>query len=159
MTEALLLLIIVILVVFVVRPMRHIKDVSETVPEAFVALHEMAAQFRTDSGSSLRDVVSRLDRAADNNRAAAEDMKINVHTLKSLADQTQVELESLLKMAEASKAQAEGVATNLATAQSAVEGVASDLAEAHDRANASDVSEHGAAADAASRNPGRGNGD
>jgi methyl-accepting chemotaxis protein len=155
--EILLHVLIVFLFLFIIPPLRRFDKVSKAVPEAFAALHEMSAQFRTDSGSSLRDVVNRLDRAAENSRAAAEDMKINVHVLKSLADQSQVELQSLLRFAESNKAQAQQVATDLAIAQSAVEGVAADLADAHERADAADHTSHGAAADAASKSD-RGNG-
>src|SRR5687768_13413220 len=109
MSEALLVAIIVILLAFVVRPLHQAKGVSKAASANFEMLSEIAAQFRTDSGSSLRDLMNRLDDAAANNRAAAEDMRINVRILKSLADQAQVEMESLLKMAEASKTQYKSV--------------------------------------------------
>ena len=113
--DTLLLVGIFVLCGSVAGVLRYVKDLK--VKEALMELHEMAAQFRTDSGSSLRDVVNNLTRAAETSRIAAEDMKINVRTLKSLADQGQVELENLLKMAEASKAQDKKVAANLAEAQ------------------------------------------
>jgi hypothetical protein len=127
MTEAVVVVVNFIQLLFVALVLRHFKKLR--VKEAFEELHAMAAQFRTDSGSSLRDVVNRLEHAAENNRVAAEDMKINVRDLKALAGQTQVELESLLRMAEAQKTEYRSVASDLAVAQEAVEGVASDLAE------------------------------
>lgn len=61
-------------------------------PQSFQILKEVIAQFRTDSGSSLRDVVDRLEKAAKENRAAgdalkveAEILRVNVAAVKALA--------------------------------------------------------------------------
>jgi hypothetical protein len=60
-------------------------------PTGFKVLNEIAAQFRTDSGSSLRDVVNRLEVAAKENREAArlaaeaaEKLKIGVEAQRLL---------------------------------------------------------------------------
>jgi hypothetical protein len=60
---------------------RYLKDS----PDAFKILGEIVAEFRTDSGSSLRDVVNRLDRAAMENRIAAEVLAEKVEAVKILA--------------------------------------------------------------------------
>lgn len=52
-----------------------LKDLHATFqgkPPVFDVLNEIAVQFRTDSGSSLRDVVNRLEAAANENRVATE---------------------------------------------------------------------------------------
>lgn len=58
-------------------------------PGTFKVLDEIAAQFRTDSGSSLRDVVNRLEVAADRLRVGAE-------TARQLAERDRVEVRNLL---------------------------------------------------------------
>jgi methyl-accepting chemotaxis protein len=60
---------------------RYLKDS----PDAFKILGEIVAEFRTDSGSSLRDVVNRLDRASMENRIAAEVLAEKVEAVKILA--------------------------------------------------------------------------
>lgn len=65
-------------------------------PNAFKVLDQIVAQFRTDSGSSLRDVVNRLEDAANENRAAAERLKIGVETVKQLAEQDRTHLQQLI---------------------------------------------------------------
>lgn len=70
----------------------ELTDQLKGSPQSFQILREIIAQFRTDSGSSLRDVVDRLEKAADENRAAgdalkveAEILKVNVAAVKALA--------------------------------------------------------------------------
>lgn len=43
-------------------------------PEALKVLKDIAKQFHTDSGTTLRDVVNRLERAAEANRLAIEEL-------------------------------------------------------------------------------------
>lgn len=45
-------------------------------------LEEIAAQFKTDSGSTLRDVVNRLETAANESKAAAEELRVKAQILK-----------------------------------------------------------------------------
>jgi hypothetical protein len=157
------------------------------VPAIFDIVVEIVGQFRTDSGSSLRDVVNRLedsakvsaeaieklDRAATDNRVAAEVLKVNVEAVRQLAaqdrafsaqDRTQlvklltdltvltVKVDTSMQAIEHIKTQASGVAVDLAVAQLAVDGVAADLAKSHQRADEAPAGDAGAAADAASRN-------
>lgn len=65
-------------------------------PTAFRVLDEIASQFRTDSGSSLRDVVNRLDQAAADNHAAGEALRIQVDVVKDLAAQDRAQLARLV---------------------------------------------------------------
>lgn len=128
-------------------------------PNAFAVLDEIVAQFRTDSGSSLRDVVNRLEDAARANHQSGEVLKVGVESAKQLADQDRqqllrliVLLDRLTTKVDSAGTIAAGVARDLAVAQVAVDGVAEDLAVAHRRA---DEVPHGAdpgtAADAAAK--------
>lgn len=164
----------------VVRPgFRAAKTADEMLPllveltavfrgnqSAFSVLENIASQFRTDSGSSLRDVVDRLELAADENRQAAEILKIGAEATRQLAvrdreqverivlmvDRLTVKVDAVTSSAGRIEAAARIVASDLVKAQEAVDGVAIDLAEAHVRAD--EVEGHpGEAADAASRSP------
>jgi hypothetical protein len=138
------------------------------VPGIFDILKDMASQFRTDSGSSLRDVVNALEASLEQVQAAIEKAE---HRALAAAQFLQVGLDVDRKMDERDREQlsrmvreldrvvdrlvrleagAGVVAENLAVAQSAVEGVAADLAAAHDRADET-AGPAGAAADAASK--------
>jgi hypothetical protein len=64
------------------RPLaRLIVMVEESAP----VLKEIAAQFRTDSGSSLRDTIDRIELAADKAAAAALVLERKVETVRKLA--------------------------------------------------------------------------
>jgi hypothetical protein len=56
----------------------------ETPPGAFAVLDEIARQFRTDSGSSLLDIVNRIDAAAKENSTVAEVLAAKVEAVKRL---------------------------------------------------------------------------
>lgn len=129
--------------------MAELVEVFKDWPNAFKVLNEMASQFRTDSGSSLRDVVNGLTVAAEANaRAVAEgvantreqQVKTEAAAMLAVRDREQLvrllidtdritnKLDSGLAAIAAIQATASGVASDLATAQRAVDGVASDLA-------------------------------
>lgn len=123
-------------------------------PDAFAILKEIVGQLRTDSGSSLRDIVNRLDVAATLNATAAEVLKVNVEVVKELAHEDRVlaradrqQLANLLAQVQA------GGATGLRIEEAAGH-VAEDLAERYKRADDVHPDEApGVAADAASRPP------
>lgn len=123
-------------------------------PGAFTILKEIVGQLRTDSGSSLRDIVNRLDEAARLNATAAEVLKVNVEVVKELAREDRELarndrqlLADLIAMVRA------GGATGLRIEEAAGH-VAEDLAERYQRADDIHPSEApGVAADAASRPP------
>jgi type II secretory pathway component PulM len=52
-------------------------------PTAFAVLDDIAAQFRTDSGSSLRDAVDGLVKSAAENKLAAIENKAAAEALKN----------------------------------------------------------------------------
>ena len=51
-------------------------------PQSFQILKEIVAQFRSDSGSSLRDVVDRLEKAAGENKESARLLRIKAEVLE-----------------------------------------------------------------------------
>lgn len=51
-------------------------------PQAFEVLQAIIAQFRSDSGSSLRDVVDRLEKAAVENKEAAKAIRVKAEILE-----------------------------------------------------------------------------
>lgn len=72
-------------------------------PQAFKVLDEIVGQFRTDSGSSLRDVVDRLEAAAlenrnviAENRQMAESLKVGVEASRLLAERDREQVSNLI---------------------------------------------------------------
>lgn len=119
-------------------------------PQVFLILNEIAQQFRTDSGTTLRDVVNRLEQALNElqiSGAAAD--RLTAEDRKSLAKMTVI-LELLDAKSDVGALDREFVAEKLRIAQEAVDAVAADLSEAHRRADET-AGPHGAAADAAAQ--------
>lgn len=144
---------------------KELAEQFHDAPEAFKTLREIAVQFKADSGTSLRDVINRLEVAANENRASAEVLKVNVEAARQLAEQDRQQLAALiakLDLANSKIDQAvdirDSIAANLET-HLVDEGagraaIAADLEASHLRAEAHPVdSESGAAADAAMRRP------
>ncbi len=130
------------------------KDLGEQ-PKVFAVLSEIAKQFRTNAGSSLRDVVDRLDAAAIENRIAIEANRLTLESAKVLAEadrRAAARLEVILNLVSA-KADIAAGASEAAAALAA--GVAVDLEDAHVRAEERDstTAAPGEAADAAMRRP------
>lgn len=144
---------------------RSATDSLEDVPAAFAILKEIVAQVRNNSGSTILDMVEKLSRQADVDRAEHHSLAVSLEADRRLAvrdreqmtrlllqqDQTVNRLDAtitaLTQMATADRM----VATNLSVAQKQVDGVASDLAGQHRRADAVIGEPPGAAADAASQ--------
>lgn len=76
--------------------LRELAAQLSTSPNSFAILKEIIAQFRTDSGSSLRDAVDGLTAAATENKIAAEVLKVNVGAVKELAAQDRATIAHLL---------------------------------------------------------------
>lgn len=55
---------------------------SKKDPDYLSVLSEIAAQFKTDSGSTLRDVINRLEQASIKVQADAEDLRIKAGVIK-----------------------------------------------------------------------------
>lgn len=132
--------------------LQKLTDTFIANPNSFGVLNEIASQFKTDSGSSLRDVVDRLEKAANENHQAAEILKVELASTKQLAERDRQEIQRLILMIDRVAEAQKVVATNLIEAQKAVDTVALDLADAHKRADAIHHTEPaGTAADAASQ--------
>lgn len=83
--------------------LQRFAEVFKDNPNAFKVLDEIVAQFRTDSGSSLRDVVNRIEEAgkaakevAEKARLAADELKLGVATAKELAEMDREKHEKLM---------------------------------------------------------------
>jgi hypothetical protein len=101
-------------------------------PTGFKVLNEIAAQFKTDSGSSLRDVVNRLEEGAKENRAAADLLKVGVEAQKQLGEQDREQLRQLLISLDRVGVKVDaGAATGLRN-EAAAKVVASNLASQRD---------------------------
>lgn len=131
--------------------LKKMNDVFGGDPNALDVLYEIKSQFTTDSGSSLKDQINRLEAAAVKQELNAEHLKVGVASQEALARDDREQLRKLLvELGVNAKA--------MYVLSSAVDGikqdarsVAEDLAAAHKRAD--DVSDqpHGAAADAAAQ--------
>lgn len=137
-------------------------------PNAFKILNEIIAQFRTDSGSTLRDVVNRLETAALESKMVTEQLRVDVASDRQLDERDRAELREMLismdRLAtqvavlitsgiriEADRALvAEALTIREKMTDSAIAGVASDLAASQKKADETQ-GEAGAAADAASQ--------
>jgi hypothetical protein len=121
-------------------------------PGAFAILREIVGQLRTDSGSSLRDVVNRLDAAAAANAQAAEILKVGVAVQNELArEDRQLAREDRQRAADLFALVKASGATGLRI-EAAAEHVAEDLAARHQRADeVSPDQPAGSASDAANR--------
>lgn len=125
--------------------LRDLTVTFKDTPHAFDVLEEIVGQFRTDSGSSLRDAVDRLDRAAEVQARAADALRVRSLATSDLAADDRVQLAHVL-------AQLELVASRVTANTSAVGAVVDDLAAGHARADeAGDAP--GESADAAAMSP------
>lgn len=66
-------------------------------PRAFGVLDDIARQFGTDSGSSLRDAIDRLETTAAENREAAALLKVGVEASRQLAVQDRADYRAILE--------------------------------------------------------------
>ncbi len=115
---------------------RELAAVFREWPDAFGVLDEIVAQFRTNTGHSMRDLLDRLDKAATVAAAAA--------TVSATASEA-----SAMAVSHLSTLVTLGAATGLRIEEAAA-GVAADLDAAHARADVT-AGLAGEAADAASR--------
>lgn len=131
--------------------MKNLTKAFKDTPQAFEVLDEIVEQFRTDSGSSLKDQVNRLESAAERQEANAEHLKVGVASQKELAEDDRKQLRSLL-IELGINAQAMRELTELVeNIKKDARNVADDLAAAHKRADEVSNQPHGAAADAAAQ--------
>lgn len=117
-------------------------------PNAFSVLDDIAREFRADSGSTLRDVVNRLEDSALANERASEVLKVGVEATKQLAQQDRDQMQRLL-------ISMDRLATKIDRQELARLKVADDLAKTRQRADeiVTQDGEPGEAADAAAQTP------
>lgn len=150
--------------------LRNLTIVFRNTPDSFAVLHDIAAQFRTNSGSSLRDLLNRVEATALESRAMLETaarelresdsiLRVGVETARQLADQDRetnrqlmLQVDRLASKLDLLTASGVTVAENLTAREKKVDeasaGVASNLAA--DKARADEATgPTGAAADAA----------
>jgi hypothetical protein len=100
-------------------------------PDVFKVLNEIAGQFRTDSGSSLRDAVNGLTAAAAEQKAATETLRVVAKSAEQLSAEDRLQRERLiLRIDRLSKNVDAGAATGLRN-EAAAKVVAEDLAATH----------------------------
>ena len=117
--------------------MEKLVFVFRDAPNAFKVLYSIQDQFKTDSGSSLRDAVNRIDAAALSAGMAAEVLKVGVEARKLLDEQDRARIDRLI--------------VGLDRIERHAAEVAQDLADSHRRADEVSDQPHGAAADAAAQ--------
>jgi len=130
--------------------LRDLTQVFATVPKPFDVLADIISEFRTNGGTTLRDVVNRLDAAAAVNAAAAEVLKIEVEATRQLAVRDREEMARMLIFMDRLTVKVDAASRTGDRIEAAAVVVAADLKDSHDRADA--IEGHpGEAADAASR--------
>lgn len=119
--------------------LEELTNVFKDNPNGFKVLDEIQAEFRTDSGSSLRDKVNEIAEAAKEAKLAADELKIGAAAQKQLAEGDRQQREQLMLKIDRMNERAKEVAV--------------DLAASHKRASETINGEAGAAADAAAQLP------
>jgi hypothetical protein len=162
----------------VVRPMhRAIREADRTVPVMrkmtdtfaddpgiFEVIRAIAEEFKSDSGSTARDLMNRLEEAAEKNalsnemlNAAIDAMRINAEGARQLYSADRERIDRLIVLLARLEAKVDESGATGDRTEAAVSGVAIDLSDAHDRAEAHDSKDSdsgaGSAADAAWQRP------
>ncbi len=141
---------------------RRLVELFGSDPTLFDVIHDFAAQFRNNNGSSMRDVVDRLEKlalgaearasklehdlvtASATAKATADVLKVNVEAAKQLAEHDRRRISELLMLLGR-------VSANVDTSKVDVKTIAQDLESGHERAEAHQEHEPGSAADAFSK--------
>lgn len=72
-------------------------------------LKDIAAEFRTDSGQSLRDLANRLEDSANENRSAVHLLQVRLEAMKEMAVRDREHLASLMQSLDRMRQQIEQV--------------------------------------------------
>lgn len=115
-------------------------------PDAFAMLHQIITQFKTASGETLREVVTKLEQSIEKNRLAIAQLVINIEVARMLAEQDRRQFERLITLVNILEAKMEiSAESNKALMK--------DVKAVHQRANAVPPdAAPGTAADAALKN-------
>lgn len=128
--------------------MRELIEAFGGNPNALVVLAEIAAEFRTDHGSSLRDVVNRLTEALSTQAVASEAARQLSAEDRLILARVLVALNTLEADGRLATSERAGIASDLLMAQGKVDEVAASLVRSENRADAVSDGDPGAAADA-----------
>ena len=126
-------------------------EVFKKNPNLLKVIYEIADQFKTDSGSTLRDVVNRLEVAAQKQEVNAEGLKVGVETVKQVAGLDRERVEKLIISTDRLSVKLDTAVATVYRIEHHASSVADDLAAAHKRADEVNEGEAGSAADAAAR--------
>lgn len=117
---------------------RLITDAQAMLPllKDLPILREIIAEFRTDSGSSLRDVIDRIERQSLEAQAMAQALAVDAEVIRRLAETDRQQLATIVRAGIRAELGAESVASDLADAQRRADmahspntpGVAADIA-------------------------------
>lgn len=148
--------------------MRAMTDTFAGDPGIFLVIREIALQFKSDSGSTLRDVVNRLEAAsiqnthanellgiaADAARLAQEGSRVLAASDRERVDRLIALLAGVDIRVKENTASVSRVAAGVARSEAGAAVVAEDLAAAHERADAHTSTDNpGSASDAAWQRP------
>jgi len=79
-------------------------------PDIVEVIIDMARQFQTDSGSSLRDVVNRLEQAAIEARESIDLLRISIESNRQLSAEDRIQIAKLLILIEGLQIKADDAA-------------------------------------------------
>lgn len=122
--------------------LRELTNEFKNTPHAFAILDDIIAQFRTDSGSSLRDVVDRLEQAAITNREAVERaavatqsteqiLAVALETVRQLAQQDREKIDRLIILLDRLTIKVDTTSATTSRLEQTGINVASELAASH----------------------------
>ncbi len=142
--------------------LRRLVDLFGSDPSLFDVIHAFAAQFRNNNGSSMRDVVDRLEKHAVNAEARASklehDLELATSTAKATADVLRVNVEAAKQLAAHDRIRISELLVLLGRVSAtgdankiSVQAISDDLQAGHERAESHEEHEPGSAADAFSK--------
>lgn len=141
------------------RAVPVLKTVTDKLNDPIIVdvIVDMAKQFQTDSGSSLRDVVNRLETASIEAKAVTDVLRVTIEGSRQLQDGDRQQIARLLILLDRLQLQADTNTGKIMVASDAAAvlaaGVATDLQDSHDRASAASSTVPGESADAFSTQP------
>lgn len=122
------------------------------IPQVWEVVAEIVEQVRTNAGSSMKDILNRLDDSSKANARAADVLKVEVEASRQLAVADREQLSRLLQTLDRLTVKVNAGDVQRDRMEAATATVAADLQGSHDRADAVDGAA-GEASDAASRSP------
>lgn len=129
---------------------RDATNALEDVPQAFNILKEIVSQVRTNSGSSILDMIRNLTKQAEDTKVEAHSMAVQLEADRQLAIRDREQISLLLLQQDRTAQRLDHAISELSKMATANDVVANNLANAQARADEAPL-DPGAAADAASK--------